>query len=281
MPKEEVLMLVKTYPHPSRSYGELVCTAGIRTRDAEWVRIYPYPFRFLQDERRFQKWQLVMTLNLEKTPRHKDPRVESHRLLETHTIEQGSMLEVGNDHWESRMTWIRRTAAPNVASLLDGIPDKGESSWGATIRPVAIRAGARLEAEFVGTDWNAEQLERMALGRKNLESGLFNDPELVDQFQSLQRVPFDFFLRFQDLTGTEYKFQILDWEICRLALRMQQDHGIEAVVDKVRQKVEGTLCSDSRETFLILGNIHHRFKKKLLAVDGFVYPKRLPQNSLF
>jgi len=35
----KVLISVMTYPHPSESYQELVCTAGI-TDASEWVRLY-------------------------------------------------------------------------------------------------------------------------------------------------------------------------------------------------------------------------------------------------
>jgi hypothetical protein len=55
MPKERVLITVKTYPTLSQSYVELVCTAGIR-QDGSWVRIYPVPFRLLEAEHQFSKW---------------------------------------------------------------------------------------------------------------------------------------------------------------------------------------------------------------------------------
>lgn len=46
MPRKNVLITVTTYPLPSRSYDELVCTAGI-LEDGTWIRIYPVPFKFL------------------------------------------------------------------------------------------------------------------------------------------------------------------------------------------------------------------------------------------
>ena len=48
MRKERVLITVKTYPTLSSKYGELVCTAGIRASDGEWIRIYPMPFETQQ-----------------------------------------------------------------------------------------------------------------------------------------------------------------------------------------------------------------------------------------
>lgn len=36
MPKERILITVKTYPTLSRTYGETVCTAGVR-EDGSWI----------------------------------------------------------------------------------------------------------------------------------------------------------------------------------------------------------------------------------------------------
>ena len=53
MPKERVLITAKTYPTLSRKYGETVCTAGLR-EDGSWVRIYPVPFRRLNDSEQYR-----------------------------------------------------------------------------------------------------------------------------------------------------------------------------------------------------------------------------------
>ena len=71
--KERLLVTVKTYPTLSTKYAETVCTAGIR-EDGSWVRLYPVPFRRLQDYERFQKYQW---LSVRLTPRTSDPRPES------------------------------------------------------------------------------------------------------------------------------------------------------------------------------------------------------------
>ncbi len=41
----KVLITVMTYPHPSRGYQELVCTAGV-TESGEWIRLYPVDYRY-------------------------------------------------------------------------------------------------------------------------------------------------------------------------------------------------------------------------------------------
>ena len=45
---EEVLILAKTYPSPSAQYVETSCVAGI-TRNGAMVRLYPVPFRMIEE----------------------------------------------------------------------------------------------------------------------------------------------------------------------------------------------------------------------------------------
>jgi hypothetical protein len=50
------LVVVKTYPNPSATYGETVCCAAIDRDAGEWARIYPITFRRLAG-RQFAKFQ--------------------------------------------------------------------------------------------------------------------------------------------------------------------------------------------------------------------------------
>ena len=69
--KEKILVLVKTYPTKSNKYVETVCTAGIR-EDGSWVRIFPIPFRRLEDYQRFKKYQWI-ECTLYKSEKDKRP----------------------------------------------------------------------------------------------------------------------------------------------------------------------------------------------------------------
>jgi hypothetical protein len=82
MAKEKVLITVKTYPTISEKYKELACTAGFR-EDGSWIRLYPIPFRLLDQEQQYKKYQWVEV----DTARNKgDQRPESHRVLSTSEI---------------------------------------------------------------------------------------------------------------------------------------------------------------------------------------------------
>ena len=56
--KTKVLITVMTYPHPSETHQELVCTAGI-TEDQQWVRLYPIDYRYRPKEQQFRKYQWI------------------------------------------------------------------------------------------------------------------------------------------------------------------------------------------------------------------------------
>lgn len=49
----EFLPLVKAYPALSRRYGEVSCIAGLDMKTSEWIRLYPVPFRTLEDASSF------------------------------------------------------------------------------------------------------------------------------------------------------------------------------------------------------------------------------------
>lgn len=53
MAKAKVLIAVKTYPTISEKYNELACTAGFR-EDGSWIRLYPIPFRLLDEEQQYK-----------------------------------------------------------------------------------------------------------------------------------------------------------------------------------------------------------------------------------
>jgi hypothetical protein len=75
MAKERVLITVKTYPTLSRKYGETVCTAGIR-EDGSWVRMYPVPFRRLEEAQQYSKYDWV---ECDLIRNASDPRPETFR----------------------------------------------------------------------------------------------------------------------------------------------------------------------------------------------------------
>jgi len=292
-------MIVKTYPTPSSTYGELTCTAGIRLRDNTWIRIYPYPFRTAQEDYQFEKYQIIQAPLLRAS---NDPRPDSYKLRSLEDVEIVDKIPTGDEFWTPRMGIIRRTVISNVAALetqmvvktqkiegevlLDGGSEKKtryKYHWNRMILPVPVQSDfAQVEAKYVGEDWSDEDRVKLCQVTEVAQAGLFQK-EFPNRPVKLLRFPhYRFYLNFRDLTGQEYRKLILDWEITRLYFRMLQQYGsrIDAI-QKVKEKIEGQIFGPRNEVFLVLGNIHHRYGKPMLAVDGFIYPKKQKQGSLF
>jgi hypothetical protein len=73
---KRLLITVRTYPVPAQKTIEASCTGGV-TRDGKWMRLFPVPYRFLDEDKRFAKWQWI-DVNVIKAP--SDARPESFKL---------------------------------------------------------------------------------------------------------------------------------------------------------------------------------------------------------
>src|SRR4051812_33594333 len=69
------LIVVRTYPTPAQQGIEVSCTAAI-TPAGEWLRLFPVPYRFLDPDKRFRKYQWV-DVTVSKA---KDHRTESYKI---------------------------------------------------------------------------------------------------------------------------------------------------------------------------------------------------------
>ena len=119
MAKERVLIAVKTYPTLSKKYIELVCTAGF-LEDGSWIRIYPSPFRFLEDDQRYGKYQWI-ELDLRKNK--KDPRPESYSPSNIDDISLGEKVGTGKrKDWAERKRIVleQNTVHTNLKTIIAG-----------------------------------------------------------------------------------------------------------------------------------------------------------------
>ena len=230
---EKVLMVVKTYPTPSSRHGELTCTAGIRLRDNRWIRIYPYPFRLISKDYRFKKYD-ILEIQIQKT-KGDDPRPDSYRLFDTDSIKVVENLK----GWPQRLPLIRKTAVASVAEFMADMLTEDKQAWGPSILPVPVTSRAKLSSEYQGAEWPEEDLKKLKRAEQRLETGLFVDQDVVKFFRQLKRPPYKFRLTFTDLTGAEYTFPILDWEIAQLYFNARtraqsDDEALEVIQERIK-----------------------------------------------
>jgi hypothetical protein len=116
--KKRIYVLVKTYPTISEKYAELVCTAGV-LEDGSWMRMFPMPFRLLNDEQKYPKYAWIQ---VEVERNTTDFRPESYRpVISTLVVEP----KPDKPDWDERRRVIFKAqcvyTARDVINFLTGI----------------------------------------------------------------------------------------------------------------------------------------------------------------
>lgn len=273
MPKERVLITVKTYPTLSRKYGETVCTAGIK-EDGSWIRIYPVPFRRLEDEQQYKKWDWV-DANFRKST--SDPRPETF-----HPVDMNQITPVGHmgthDGWRERRQLIIDKG--NVWTQLDSLiaAAKANKISLATFKPKAITDFVIEEEDE--RQWNPKRMEEMR--RLGNQGDIFAE-EWRKTFEVIPKLPYKFSYTFEDSVGRESTLCILDWEIGALFWNCRRAAGGDEKValEKVRVKYVDQFLKSDIHLFLGTTKEYHQVAPNPWVIIGvFQVPDR-PQGELF
>jgi hypothetical protein len=271
---ERILILAKTYPSPSAQHVETSCVAGINEH-GEMRRLYPVPFRLIEEGQKFKKWQWI-DVRVEKA--NKDHRAESHKVF-VDTIKCGEVIDT-KKQWDARWPWIERLPTFNSFDDLEATRVETGLSL-ALMRPKQVLALEIIEAR--NADWTEEEREKLL--RYEMQGQLFNDIEVKKMTQTLRKVPFDFYYRYTCDTPEgekEFKHKIVDWEAGVLFLHCRQSHGVNWE-KPFRAKLEEELMG--KDLMFLMGN-QHRFQDQWLIISLIYPPKRKPpeaspQGSLF
>ncbi len=264
-----ILILCKTYPSPSAKYAETSCVAGME-EDGRLIRLYPVPFRLIQDHQQFQKWQWI-TACVEKTPN--DHRPESHRIY-VDTIKTGDVIDTGR-----KRDWAARRHLISPIPLYSSHRELEEARVDHNVSLGLVQVNRVLDLEITPArtpDWTAEELEKLI--RLQAQGNLFEEDET--SVQQLEKIPCDFHYRYEceSSAGVEvFRHKIVDWEICQLYRKLIRRHGEEGWQEPFRDKLLDEL--PSQDLMLLQGTIH-RFPGQWLIVS-LIYPPRQPQFSLF
>jgi hypothetical protein len=271
MSKERVLITVKTYPTLSKTYAELVCTAGFR-EDGSWIRIYPLPFRFLDENQKYKKYQWI-ELALEKNP--SDPRPESYRPRDRDNIEVLGSVDTKNA-WEERRRLIlsRNVIHSNLKTIIDAAHENQGSL--AIFKPKEI---VDLVVEPTSPDW--ELSKREAAEAVLRQGSLFDDGR--SDFTLVRKLPYKFKYKFLDDAGKSSSLMIEDWEIAQLYWNCLKNSTPEEAVKKVRAKyLDDFACQ--KDLYLFLGTTlqwHVRKAPNPYVIIGTFHPPFVEQLSLW
>jgi hypothetical protein len=242
MARERVLVTVKTYPTLSRKYGETVCTAGV-LEDGSWMRIYPVPFRRLDQREQYKKFDW---LECEFVRSRTDPRPETRHPTDFNQLNPVGHMGTG-DNWRERRRLLLQTAKvyTRLEPLIEGAKKNRLSL--AVFKPAKFNEFFWEEDE---RDWDPAKVVEMR--NQTRQGELFTEETWRETFKLIKKLPYSFSYRFEDDTGKSSEMQILDWEIGALYWNcLRSCNGDEnAALLKVKAKYLDEFCKCDLHFFL-------------------------------
>lgn len=189
------LILVKTYPNPSRKAREAVCTAGI-DEAGNLTRLFPIPFRTLAESQRFKKWQWIKA-RVRKA--RNDSRRESFE-VEYESIEALHEMPSGKNGWRKRWERIAHLVSPSLESVITS---------GASLGLIKPRNYALSVEKLRDPNWTTDELRKL---RGDSDVDLFGNK--LTPTTLLEKLPVRMRYTF-DCQDDENRHSLLfeDWEV--------------------------------------------------------------------
>lgn len=277
--RTKILITVKAYPAISKKYNETVCTAGI-TEQGEWIRIYPIPFRQLDYDKQFRKYEWI---ELDLVRNRSDFRPESYRpkdLFMKDMISFG-IIKADGGSWAERRKHVLNKVYTSLEQLITEAKDKKICTSLAVFKPTKI---VDFLFEETKREWKKEKLE--FLKSKRLQLNLFEneDENDISEFEVVNKLPYKFSFKFEDETGKISTLMIEDWETGMLfwnsLIRSKGDE--QKACDDVKKKYFDDFAK-TKDYYFFLGTTkrYHFTAPNPFVIIGDFRPKHIVQEQLF
>ena len=260
----KILIYGKTYPEISSRYVETVCTGGILDSDCSFIRLYPIPFRYLEEGRQFKLYQWIRA-DIKKHIR--DNRPESYE-VRLESIQPLEVIGTGNNRdWEERKRLFLQPK--NIFRSLEVLRTKqneNKTSIG-MIKPKRI-------IDFYVKNKTQQEYEAAIQKRdqKLNQDDMFRT--LLDH--EIPKIKFYFKFECDDPSCNGHDISVLDWGFYELYRKTRSQHDW---FEKMRQKVM-ECCNDKHETYFFMGNLAHPTKRNTFCVSGLFFPPIMNQLPL-
>lgn len=250
---KRVLIVVRTYPTPAQKGIEVSCTAGI-TDDGQWIRLFPVPYRFLEADQRFRKYQ---TISANFRHARGDQRPESYN-IDVDSLKIRSEPLTTRNNWAKRKAVLAGLTAPSLCALETEREQKGAPTLG-FFRPREI---GHLEIRETSPNWSEAQLARLQ------QNPLFGPTPS----RQLEKLPYEFRYHFRcdDESCPGHNLMCTDWEAGQAFRTYRKQYGGDWEA-KFRQRFETELI-ERNDTHFYVGTVH-RFPSTWLIV-GLFYPRK-------
>lgn len=245
---------------PAKKGIEVSCTGGI-TDDGKWIRLFPVPYRFLDGDKRFKKYEWI---KVSVTKATNDLRPESFR-LNADSIEIGESVPTANG-WRARRELIKPLLRGSMCQIRRERDEAGSPTLG-IFKPREIR---RLIIEPAGEpDWTANQLADLK------QTLLFQ----TGPTRALEKIPYNFKydIRCDEDGCSGHQMTCTDWEMCQSYRRWRTEYG-DKWQSAFRQRYEDEMIN-RYDTHFYVGTVH-QYPNTWIIV-GLFYPPKQAMGDLF
>ena len=256
--RKKILITVKTYPVPARTGVEVSCTAGV-TEDGKWIRLFPIPFRLMESDRQFKKYQWIEV----DVAKSSDPRPESYRInIESLRILPDTLPTTSA--WQARKDVVYPLKAHCLCCLQRAQDEAVHSTLG-LFRPHKIK---RFVIEKDRCKWTEAELAKLQ------QMSMFEGarPEL------LQKIPYRFSYEMScdesDCRG--HRLSCTDWELSEAYRKWRRQYASEWR-DKLTEKFDDDMIQ-RLDTHFFVGTM--RGYPRSWIVVGLFYPPKVVAPQL-
>ncbi|MCX6543525.1 MAG: hypothetical protein NTV05_03825 [Acidobacteria bacterium] len=267
MPKpvltKTALVVVRTYPVPSMSGVEVSCTGAI-TAQGEWLRLHPVPYRLLEENQRFRKYQWIEL----KVSKSADARLESYRIKRDSIRVVSGPLSTAKE-WRARKAVVVPMKSPSLCWLNRECGTHGylHPTLG-VFKPKSIK---RLIIEPDSTTWTPGQLVALQQGM------LFEQPRPQ---AVLEKVPFRFKYEFcceDEACLGSHTLMCTDWEMGQAWRRWKTTYADDWQT-KFRERFERDMI-EKCDTHFYVGTVFEHPGTWIIV--GLFYPPKPKTLRLF
>lgn len=230
-----------------------------QSRNEQWLRLFPIPYRFLELDQRFRKYQWIEV----DVVKASDGRPESYK-IDRNSIQIVSEVLPSDKNWQERKRYVDPLKRHCMCCIKRERDSVGYPTLG-IFKPKEIE---KLIIKQTSANWTKAQLD--VLRQNNLfETG---------PTQELEKVPFDFSYKYrcdhEDCKG--HTMKCTDWEMGESWRRWSRDYGDQWEA-AFRQKYE-TEMKNRFDTHFYVGTIHQHPKEWIIV--GLFYPMKEKQKPM-
>ena len=249
---KNILIIVKAPPNPSKKYQETNCCAGIDLDSGQLVRLYPIPFRLLDNSKQFPKYSIIK-VSCQKPLR--DKRIESYK-IDQDSIQIITTLDTKNN-WDKR----KQIVLPAISSSFCDIFKNIELN-----KSLGIFKPKNVEFSF----------KKVSLREQTKLKAFYRQLWLFDkQLKPIEKIPFLFYYTFKCCNQPNcegHTLLIHDWEITEAYRSWRFRYLKESILlDKIKEKWLD-ICSSKKDVYFFVGNIWRRPKQFMIL--GVFYPPK-------